>query len=689
MKWARLKRLYGWGFRSLEKPFSVDLPESGLVLVKGFNKDTGDSSASGKSSLVLAIGHLFGGCKYPSTTLQSWYSEEPALVGAIVATPEGDWTVERCKGLKIVSPEGTVIKGKAAEAELDKLFGMDSWLRSLSTYRGQKQDGLFLSMTDQEKKEFFTKALRLDRYEKVASDAAEAATKLKDRLMVAEGLVQSAEATYHYAQKSLQELPEVEAVPEDGLDELNETLAVAEERRDAAIQAADLEVNHILRTAEGLVKELLAGFNKTAFTVENPELVEARAEITKVNERLDKVRQHDSKRRQELEQTKSGLKMSLYKAQTEADKAPALLQRLEKLRHQEQHLLGHHCPTCEQLWVTPSAQNELETVKASIVDIEAQIQKTAASKKEVAARTAELSGFPAFVPHPFEEKLKQRSAELTKFIAEAGKEEIKAAAAATAKVQAEEKKIRDAAQLRASTVKQSYMSVASSMSQEVTSINQTIRATTARIQAAKSAAAAKATAEKNYAKAKSDFEAALQKRTETQTAVYSELDLNAMVGRSGFLGVIFDDVLAEAAAATNEVSSRVANVRHVTFSFDSEKESKSGSVQRRITPVVTIDGKSVDFEAGLSGGMQSAIKLAVDLGVGEVVAKRRGSYPGWLVLDESFDGLGRASKESCLEMLQAYAGDRLVLVIDHSSEFQGLFQQVITVTSSNGRSTIS
>ncbi len=86
--------------------------------------------------------------------------------------------------------------------------------------------------------------------------------------------------------------------------------------------------------------------------------------------------------------------------------------------------------------------------------------------------------------------------------------------------------------------------------------------------------------------------------------------------------------------------------------------------------------------------MGNAVKLAVDLGFGEVVAKRRGAYPGWLVLDESFNGLDRASKESSMEMLQVYAGDRLVLVVDHATEFQGLFSRIIEVEQVDGRSRI-
>lgn len=670
------------------EPFRVTLPESGLVLVRGLNKDTGDSSASGKSSFVLAISHLFGGCKYPGTTLQSWHSEDPYLVGAVIATAEGDWTIERSKGLKVVSPDGTTIKGKAAESELDKIFGMDSWLRSMATYRGQKQDGLFLSMPDQDKKEFFTKALRLNRYEKVAADAAEAAKELKDKFLFADGQLSLARSLVEQTKEVFDTLPPAEEADEGNLDELRAAVAGAEKNRDLAITAAEEAASKILKAGAKEAEKILADSN-ISFGEDTPEVKEALLELPKVNERLNKAIQHDIKKRQELEETKSNLKLRLYQATKEAEKKTALESTLKKLQDQKQHLLEQICPTCEQSWVTTSAQKQLEKVNASILETETQISKAVAAAEEAEQRSAEIKSFPPFTPHPFEQRLKERLEVLNAIVGEVRQNQLKQAAAHSAQAQSRARAVRAEAEIQATTAKQTHLKVAYALKQEIDNLNQIIRFNESRVAAAKALAENRKRAEQAYSSAVKRLDAAHQKYVDIKKQIDCELDLNLMVGRTGFLGVIFDDVLAEVAAATNEVSSRVANVRHVTFSFDSEKESQSGSIQRRIIPVVTIDGRSVDFDAGLSGGMQSAIKLAVDLGVGEVVAKRRGSYPGWLVLDESFDGLGRASKESCLEMLQAYAGDRLVLVIDHSSEFQGLFQQVITITSSNGRSTIS
>jgi DNA repair exonuclease SbcCD ATPase subunit len=111
---------------------------------------------------------------------------------------------------------------------------------------------------------------------------------------------------------------------------------------------------------------------------------------------------------------------------------------------------------------------------------------------------------------------------------------------------------------------------------------------------------------------------------------------------------------------------------------------QKGSVKKAIVPVVCIDGHEATLEAGLSGGMLSTVELAVDLAVGAVLSRREGLCPGWLILDESFEGLDAVSKRSCMEILMNYANNRLVLVTDHATEFKSNFSKNITVEFENG-----
>ncbi len=84
--------------------------------------------------------------------------------------------------------------------------------------------------------------------------------------------------------------------------------------------------------------------------------------------------------------------------------------------------------------------------------------------------------------------------------------------------------------------------------------------------------------------------------------------------------------------------------------------------------------------------MTTSVELAVDLAVSEVVSRRTGSVPGWLILDESFEGLDPVTKESCMQILGRYASDKVVLVIDHASELKESFTQFVNVIHEGGRS---
>jgi DNA repair exonuclease SbcCD ATPase subunit len=171
-----------------------------------------------------------------------------------------------------------------------------------------------------------------------------------------------------------------------------------------------------------------------------------------------------------------------------------------------------------------------------------------------------------------------------------------------------------------------------------------------------------------------------------ESRVHVERDFVEMIGREGFLGSIFDEILGQISDETNTLLASVANTRHCTIQFVSETLTQKGTVKKEIKPVVTINGHEAPLEAGLSGGMLSVVMLATDLALGSVISQRSGVCPGWIILDEVFDGLGAVEKDSAMEILQKYAQDRLVIIIDHTSELKGMFTQVIEVSYSDGDS---
>jgi DNA repair exonuclease SbcCD ATPase subunit len=95
--------------------------------------------------------------------------------------------------------------------------------------------------------------------------------------------------------------------------------------------------------------------------------------------------------------------------------------------------------------------------------------------------------------------------------------------------------------------------------------------------------------------------------------------------------------------------------------------------------VVFIEGQERDLDSSVSGGQYTSIELAVDLAVSRVVSQRLGCNLQWIVLDEAFNGHDPVTKEACMSLLQQYAADKLVVIVDHSSEFKEMFTQEIVV----------
>jgi DNA repair exonuclease SbcCD ATPase subunit len=184
-----------------------------------------------------------------------------------------------------------------------------------------------------------------------------------------------------------------------------------------------------------------------------------------------------------------------------------------------------------------------------------------------------------------------------------------------------------------------------------------------------------------------DLEAARAQATEYQDVENREVDCLGLL--KGFRNKIFDEVLQAIGAEATAIIASMPNAQHLGVEFRSERETKKAAVQERITPIVTVYGVERNPKEALSGGQRTSLNLAVDLAIIRVVSARLGCNLNWVVFDESFNGHDPVTKASCLEMLQQYATSKLVIIVDHTSEFKELFSSVITVEYDNKESKIA
>lgn len=600
----RLRKLSLSGFRSFEAPAEIEFPESGLTLIRGLNLDSGDSSGSGKTSLILAVQYLLGGCPYPSTELRTWGSETPPKVKAVFDTSKGVLEVERANGLSL-KLNGKPIGGSAklAEAELNSIFQMDSETRALVTYRGQRKPGYFLSMTDSEKKEFLSGLLGLDKFEQAAEQAGQNVRGLENTL----------QSQIARAEAGEEQLKTVEAVIGPEVD-LSRIPILREEATRARARADEAKAVY----------------------------AEIQAKLKVCNDRIRKAESIDYSNKSAHAAGKRDLEWQLEQAKVALSKVKNLKKAIAETTYKIQSLKADTCPTCHQV-----VDAEAEAIKklacewtssAAAMEAECDIHRSVAAG--LCGLEDQLAAYPVFQPNPIISKL------------EALKKDIEA--------ELKDANIGDC--------------VDGTYYMEIGHLEAQARHREERV--------------KKFEDFKNTLETWRTAIVDTRSKMDAEADFQKLVGHEGFLGAIFDEVLADISSAANDILQGISNVRHVSIRFNSQKETKAGKVQKKIVPVISIGEHDVKPESGLSGGMMAAVELAVDLAVGDVVSRRRGVYPGWLILDESFEGLGKTSKQSCMEMLQNYAKDRLVLIIDHSSELSACFGQVIEVELMSNRSRI-
>ena len=697
MNLTRLHSLVLQDFGPFVGRHEIQLPNSGLTLVHGKVSETGDSSGAGKTSFLNAISYLFGGCPFASTELQSWYTEEEPKAEAVLETENGEVKITRHKGLVIKSPKHPKgVRGKAAEPVLDEIFGMDEKTRAVCTYRGQKQPGVFLKMSDAQKKQFLTSLLDLDKYERVALDAAERAKTLKETVSYSKARLDAAMEVHGAAQDRLSSISSPDLLGKEKLaDDLARNVSEVNKLESEAALESKMAQNVRVRLGADMNAEIeiLRAALRTALDarpLENSlEIKKLEEEVVSLGDKITYLQREDQMRALCVEKERGKLNSELVKLKASVSDLPRLKKQLQDLNNRRTALESQICPTCTRTWICDESRRLLDECVREITQVSEQIGvKSSEIPKglEIKKRVESL-----VVPeaNPQIPVLIQRKNDLAKPIRDLHQKNLKEVGEIEATyrgkgdvVRAKYSAIIEEQSVLHTTQASKYLQEARDKRLELDSVRK--RLSDLELQAAQhlECTASVARATEAVSRAQDAFR-------ESNTALALELDVQALVGREGFLGVIFDDVLAEITTATNNVLERVANVSHLTFQFESTKETKTGNITQRIIPVIYSHGRKVSFNAGISGGMQTSVELAVDLAVAEVVGRRRGTYPGFLILDEPFEGLGGTSKEAALEMLRAYASDRLLLVVDHSSEIGASFSQVIEIIQEDGRSRIS
>jgi DNA repair exonuclease SbcCD ATPase subunit len=718
---------------------TLELPPNGLHMVLGENQDTDESSGAGKSSLVESLAYAFDYSAFAATELKSWdwLTKEPLSVGLVFDTPAGQARLGRGKKVTL-EQEGQpeVTSSKAVKEHLTRLVGVQPEILKALTYRPQGQPGLFLSMTDQEKKSFLTELLGLQAYEVSAESTVETIGELTKSEETLKAVAEGAQAALPAApvapsEPDLSDLSarykrlgsEVESAEETlrSLRAADTASTKSQGEREAATRAQwEPHVSNL-----SVAVAMAEGQTLSLTSVERPSIP---AELATLRERLSLLRKAIAKAKADHQEKLKGLRYDVADernsfhslrshAQGQAQVAEAertrLVSEVAVLEKQE-------CDRCHRPWSDAAHARMLAEKRAGIEGCDV-VLKAAAAELELAhaaeRRMKELDLTLTFEQSadPVPEKLAKGELEYAQKVVQLEAEYKTAVAEAERRhddqvrlARAEKQRRVAEAQVQLSKAETDYMSAlhkAAEMTPEHVRVRENMaaakdllngllsdrRVVSERIESAKalyrSSLAQFERERDSYAKAKAQVDS----KVEDWKAVLRELDRERdyLGCVRSFLGVIFDETLNRIAYLTNERLAKVPNVQGLTLRFVSERETKTTkNMRQEIRPIVERDGHEIPLKR-TSGGQYTAVELAVDLSLADVIAERTGVMPGWLILDEAFNGLPVKSKTACLELLKDAATTRLILVIDHATEFKELFDSTFIVRSRDGRSSFA
>lgn len=635
----RLKSLRIQNFRSFADASFV-FPANGTVLIRGRDLSTGESSGTGKSAIFLAIAHALDilPTGLSAKALQNWNSDKDLQVELRLDIDGVEYVLMRGKKTCILSGETVVVSnaGSYSEGVRKLLHGVPPMVFRSLTYRPQRENGFFLSMGPSEKIEFLSEVLGLIAIEQAIEKAEKAAKQLEIQVQEARVGVE----TYTNAITVLGIPPEAPNVDlpalQNALEVVQKTKADAEKAEDAARQEMENSVADQRKQLDIRIGELGA----------------ARAKACEFENQLLAA---DERKRAEVATHNEKVATEVSRLTRAIDKIKSQRTEIQALESQLAALQASECPTCHRSW-DDSAQTAVEVAQKLAL-----LQRDARTLPGLNDEIANLlqSKRPAVIPDPKIAVCREIAEKLSGDMLQVSMAKLQYPAELEQAYQ-KARKAREEAGLQVLPCKLQIADAEARLRSHQTLLE---------------------THKTKLADLNRHLTEWRVKLTSALTALNAEKDFVAAMGRTGFLGRIVSDVLYEIAQEANQWLGRMANINRTSLSFTTETEKG----KQKIQTWVDVRGNRVRPETSLSGGQMTSLEQAIDLAVMSVISRRRGGViPQWLCLDEVFNGLGQVTKESALEILREIGKTKLVMVIDHGSEFKEAFDQTIDIVFENG-----
>lgn len=638
-----------------------DLPR--LVQVDGKNLNTGGSSGSGKSTLFNCLDYLLDVGDIPSTVLQSRLTKEKLKVSAILETESGEYKISRGGGKSLVVENlktGQIFEGssKVAEEELDKILGIPRKILRLMYHKKQKEGGFFLNLTAKESHEFLAECLDLNKWVQKQDFLTVKLKDLENQLVSVSSSLDFVKQRLQASELKLSGLSE--PVLEPGLECLKETLQ-------QSLKTLNDQVNDIKTKQKEELDSIPTPTLQTSIDLNTDlEYIQYKKAETELRKKISEHEKEKNSNIAQLESRKNEIKMQLLSLDQLKNTAIRDTKELNQLKDQIVKIKQSTCPTCLQHWEIEQDRlrqlvEKATGLKAAINKAEGDIVQSDSLKLLIEELDRDVSTIKSNI-NPYEASL---DVVLNK------KHEIEQTVSNKNTIIARQNSlVNDQFRRAQQEIQHKYSEQARLITSQAADIHEAIKNTDQKIAQHNQSKAVYDSLLKQLSESlnQDKAEEGRLKEKESDLKTESEHIKEAIRFIKSYTNQLFQSTLQTVADKASSFMARIPNMSTATISFEAFKQSKNGTVKEEITPLISMDGELGVPVKSLSGGERTAIDLAIDLAVIDMIESITGKGLDLFILDEPFNGLDHVSIENCLEIIKNHDTNKRIVIVDHSSE---------------------
>ena len=628
-----------------------------LVQIDGKNNNTGGSSGAGKSTVFMALDYLLGINELSVTVLQSRLTKKTIEASGKFEIDGKLVEISRSKksGLSIIFPESPELNVtgnvKLAEEKLEDLIGIPKKIFKKMVHKKQKEKGFFLNMAPKEMYDFLINMLGLSKYIEQIDKISEDIRISKQELLSIDFDNLKSNIEDLKSIKSEKKEPTCEVTQEE-FEDLENDISSAELALTIPINAMNLEKESLVKPIKQEIPSELEFERKKIEILKSAAIEEHKRKVTT------------------MMNSQSEFKIRLSQINQNKEDLKRVAIEIKKNKEDVDVIKSAVCPTCTKTWEGEMAEDRLEQL-----GIEgAKLIKTAMNlKKEIDQEDNYKSNLERLikilettrnedVSSKFDEEISKISKEIDQYdnnylrqINEYNNNIKEIEGKWMPKIQILHEKCEYLKKINAvkSAIYDSYEKELKNYNKEMVRINSIIN----------------------------EKEESLKKIEEKHKKLEKKISVAEESKRliKSYTLQSFQETLDLIGETATNILSGVPNTRNTTIYFEGCRETKTGALKDEITAMVTTDGYDKVPLKSFCGGEETAIELAVDLAVIDIIETKAGKGADFYIIDEPFDGLDSVCKESYLGVLEQIETNKKIIIVSHSEELKEMVSDVITV----------